>query len=119
MLLSALASCKDKNAGDGGSNPSESSSNDDNANKTVIFEKGVATKYQIVYADDLNAELISASKGIAYQASQKFDIELGADREYADWGLPAEEFEIIIGNTSVFYSILMIVYIPFFRNLFY
>ena len=100
MLLTALVSCGGKNTGGDESTPAESSSNDDNANKIVIFEKDVKTKYQIVYADDLNAELVSGCKGIAYQAGQKFKIELEVTAEYVSWGLPAEEFEIIVGNTT-------------------
>lgn len=92
-VLLAFASCVQNNAVD--------TSDTSDANSVVLIEKGKKTDYMVIYADDVGKSVIGVAKGVAYQLSEKFDVEVECYAEQADWGCPYEsEHEILIGNTT-------------------
>lgn len=94
MMLFALASC----TGNGNEQPDDT----ENKNLVVIFQKGVESDYTVVYPKELanNNTLVSAAKGIVYQAQQKFKQEsLYCSPEFSNFDI-YEEHEILLGDTT-------------------
>ena len=99
MLLAALAACTTPPEE---TDPIETEAQEtEDPNLVTIIKRGEATKYLVIYEDNLPTTLKSIAQGIAYQINAKCKTDVFAYTEDVSWGCPnSSEHEILLGNTT-------------------
>lgn len=95
MVLLAISACTPATT-----DPVDTGNSDDE-NMAVLIRKGAKTDYIVIHADDVSDSVAGSAKGIAYQLSQKFSVDIICYAEDVEWGCPnSSKHEILVGNTT-------------------